>query len=129
MFIFVNVPSKSIRRNWINWIDSLSRRISSLYEEAALRRENCKDRKSADVTCGLYNASGKLAAFVGIPAKSGVSGGIVAAVPARNCKSKNPFPDGCGIGIYCPAIDSIGNSYAGTKLLQQLSREWELNIF
>lgn len=91
--------------------------------------EIAKIAKALMLTCGLYNASGKLAAFVGIPAKSGVSGGIMATVPARASKRKNPFPDGCGIGIYGPAIDSIGNSYAGTRLLQQMSQVWELNIF
>lgn len=89
-----------------------------------------KVAKALMLTCGLYNSSGKLAAFIGVPAKSGVSGGILATVPARASTSqKNPFPEGCGIGIYGPAIDSVGNSYAGTNLLKQLSIAWELNIF
>ncbi|MCH5584833.1 glutaminase [Shimazuella sp. AN120528] len=82
--------------------------------------------KSLMLTCGMYNASGKFAAFVGIPAKSGVSGGIVALSPARK---RALFPDGCGIGIYGPAIDDLGNSVAGVKLLEHLVSECDLSIF
>jgi glutaminase len=85
--------------------------------------------KSLMVTCGMYNASGKFAAFVGIPAKSGVSGGILAAVPRRNLEARTPFSRGCGIGIYGPAIDEFGNSVAGVALLKQISSDWNFNIF
>lgn len=91
--------------------------------------EIAKVAKALMLTCGLYNASGKLAAFIGVPAKSGVSGAIMATVPARGPIRNHPFSEGCGIGIYGPAIDSIGNSFAGTKLLQQLSTAWKLTIF
>jgi glutaminase len=76
----------------------------------------------------MYNASGKFAAFVGMPAKSGVSGGIMSLVPP-NTKKQSPFPDGCGIGIYSPAIDEYGNSVKGVTLLKKIAKEWDLSIF
>ena len=70
------------------------------------------------MTCGMYNGSGEFAVRVGIPAKSGVAGGIMGVVPTR-----------MGIGIYAPALYGKGNSLAGIQLLERLSRELYLSIF
>lgn len=97
--------------------------------EQIFSKEVAKVTKALMVTCGMYNASGNFAAFVGVPAKTGVSGGVMAAVPAKEKSRPVPFAGGCGIGVYGPAIDSYGNSIAGVALLKHVAGEWDLSIF
>lgn len=69
-------------------------------------------------TCGMYENSGKYLMNVGIPSKSGVSGGILGVVPGI-----------CGIGVYSPRLDATGNSVRGKELFNILGQEMDLSIF
>ncbi len=91
--------------------------INPVTGERVLVSRTCRIIRALMVTCGMYDGSGEFALRVGIPAKSGVGGGIVAVVPGR-----------MGIGVCGPALDSKGNSLCGTKLLEDLSRELKLRV-
>jgi glutaminase len=77
-----------------------------------------KSTLSIMLTCGMYDYSGEWGYSIGIPAKSGVSGLIYAVIPGV-----------CGIAIYSPKLDKIGNSYRGIKFFKKFVETFNIHIF
>ena len=92
--------------------------INPITGEQALDSCYIKDILSVMNTCGMYNFAGEWAYKVGIPAKSGVCGGIMAVVPHK-----------MGIGVFSPLLDARGNSVRGVKVCEELSRRLGLHLF
>ena len=84
----------------------------------ALPAEHVERVLSVMATCGMYDYAGSWLYEVGIPAKSGVGGGIIAALPGR-----------FGIGVFSPRLDEKGNSLRGIEVCKQFSRDFSLHVF
>ncbi|MDH6284194.1 glutaminase A [Prescottella agglutinans] len=72
---------------------------------------------SVMTTCGMYDAAGEWVTEVGMPAKSGVGGGVLAVLPGQ-----------LGIAVYSPRLDRHGNSVRGVRTCRELSRDLELHF-
>lgn len=72
---------------------------------------------SVMTTCGMYDATGDWVSAVGMPAKSGVGGGIAAVLPGQ-----------LGIGVYSPLLDAKGNSVRGVQVCRSLSANLGLHF-
>jgi glutaminase len=70
------------------------------------------------MTCGTYDAVGDFAYRVGMPAKSGVGGGIVAVIPGQ-----------LTVAVWSPGLNSWGNSLVGTKALELFTTRTGLSVF
>jgi len=92
--------------------------VNPVTGERALDERYVQDVVSVMLTCGMYDYSGEWVYRVGIPAKSGVGGGITAVVPGR-----------LGIGTFSPLLDAKGNSARGIRVCEDLSRDFGLHMF
>lgn len=84
----------------------------------AIRGEYVESVLSVMGSCGMYDFAGEWLYRVGMPAKSGVAGGVIAVLPGQ-----------LGIGVFSPPLDSHGNSVRGVRVCDELSRHFDLHLF
>ncbi len=92
--------------------------VNPFTRERAIKREYVDNILSVMATCGMYDYSGEWIYRVGLPAKSGVGGGIIAVLPGQ-----------LGIGVYSPLLDARGNSVRGIRVCEDLAKEFHLHLF
>jgi glutaminase len=85
---------------------------------SVIETQYVRDMLSVMNSCGMYDYAGEWAYEVGMPAKSGVSGCIIAVIPGQ-----------VGIAVFSPPIDQQGNSVRGIRVCQEISKEFELHAF
>lgn len=85
--------------------------------ERVFSRVAARQVLSVMMTCGMYDNAGDWVSDVGLPAKSGVGGGIIAALPSR-----------FGVASYAPQLDLHGNSVRGTLFFERFSADFALHL-
>ena len=80
--------------------------------------EVCRDTLAVLASCGMDERTGEWMCEIGLPAKSGVAGGIVAIIPGKG-----------GLGSFSPRLDAAGTSVRGARACSMLSRALGLNLF
>jgi glutaminase len=84
----------------------------------AIKEQHVENVLSVMASCGMYDFSGGWIYNVGMPAKSGVAGGVVAVLAGQ-----------LGIGVYSPRLDAQGNSARALQVCRELSQAWQLHQF
>lgn len=92
--------------------------VNPITKDRAVVREYVESILSVMSSCGMYDGAGEWIYRVGMPAKSGVAGGILAVLPGQ-----------LGIGVFSPRLDACGNSVRGVKFCLELSRRFGLHMF
>ena len=95
-----------------------NRGVNPVTGRQALRGEYVESVLSVMSTCGMYDFAGSWIYRIGMPAKSGVSGGVIAVLPGQ-----------VGIGVFSPPLDEKGNSVRGIRICDELSRRFDLHVF
>ncbi len=95
-----------------------NRGLNPITGQQAIRGEYVESVLGIMGTCGMYDYAGQWLYEVGMPAKSGVAGGIAAVLPGQ-----------LGIGVFSPRLDKHGNSVRGIRACSELSRDWDLHLF
>lgn len=83
-----------------------------------LAPEHVRDVLTLMMSCGMYDYAGEWSYDVGLPAKSGVSGAVLAVLPGQ-----------LSIAIWSPPLDAIGNSVRGVATCRQISQDFGLHLF
>jgi glutaminase len=91
--------------------------VNPVTGQRAVRAEFISSILSVMTTCGIYDFTGEWVYRVGMPAKSGVGGGILAVLPGQ-----------LGIGVFSPLLDERGNSVRGVKVCEAISSELGLHF-
>lgn len=91
--------------------------VNPITRERVLAATNVDEILSVMTTCGMYDYAGEWLYQVGLPAKSGVAGGILAILPGQ-----------LGIAVFSPPLDSRGNSVRGVAVCRAMSDELELHF-
>ncbi|MFD4265003.1 glutaminase A [Rhodococcus sp. NPDC058481] len=91
--------------------------VNPVTHQRALAPELVERVLSVMTTCGMYDAAGDWVTQVGLPAKSGVGGGVLAVLPGQ-----------IGIAVYSPRLDAHGNSVRGVQACRELSKRLELHF-
>jgi len=86
--------------------------------QRALPTEHVGQVLSVMATCGMYDFAGSWLYEVGVPAKSGVGGGVIAVVPGR-----------FGIAVFSPRLDAKGNTVRGIEACRRISWDFGLHMF
>ncbi len=92
--------------------------VNPVTGEQVIDAAHCKRVLAALATAGLYEQSGEWLYEIGLPGKSGVSGGILTVAPGKG-----------GLGTFAPPLDSAGNSIKGQRVTKFLSERLGLNLF
>lgn len=94
-----------------------NRGVNPLTNEQVVSGEVVRHVLSVMFTCGMYDAAGDWATQVGIPAKSGVGGGLIGALPGQ-----------VGIATFSPRLDEHGHSVRGVSLFERFSSDMGLHV-
>ena len=95
-----------------------NRGVNPVTGKQAIRGEYVESVLSAMESCGMYDYAGEWIYNVGLPAKSGVSGGVIAVLPGQ-----------LGIGVFSPLLDARGNSVRGIRVCREISQHLDLHLF
>ncbi len=92
--------------------------VNPITHERVLKPQNVDRVLSVMGSCGMYDSSGEWILKVGLPAKSGVGGGVLGVLPGQ-----------LGVAVFSPLLDEKGNSVRGVKAFADLSKRFNLHLF